>query len=391
MTSANTEQPSGFWSYVHDDNDGEGGRILRLCDLVQKEFASLTARSIEMFVDRKDIAWGAKWKITIDDALTETTFFIAIVTPRYLQSEQCRREILLFTQNAQEREVPELLLPILYFPVDDLVEESTDKVRSAIAAAQYERFDQLRLEDEDSKPYRTAVNKLALRLIDIAKEVANRPEIIPTAKAETASSDDSPDDEYDDSPGLIDAIYSAEELFPEWQNTLEEYGRIMNKITEVTERYAPQMTKATNKSAAAKLFVAKSYSQELMPIAEEFRDNGLKYSDQAMSMNENIVTVLAQIASRNPEDRKEESVVDFMNQVRELSEAGRSAIESVEEFQDSVRDVAKLSRDVRRPLSLISKGAQSFIDGQQFFNEWERRVDEIQNYKVDDTLEGINE
>ena len=165
----------------------------------------------------------------------------------------------------------------------------------------------------------------------------------------------------------------------------------MNKITEVTERYAPQMTKATNKSAAAKLFVAKSYSQELMPIAEEFRDNGLKYSDQAMSMNENIVTVLAQIASRNPEDRKEESVVDFMNQVRELSEAGRSAIESVEEFQDSVRDVAKLSRDVRRPLSLISKGAQSFIDGQQFFNEWERRVDEIQNYKVDDTLEGINE
>ncbi|MGQ5694433.1 toll/interleukin-1 receptor domain-containing protein [Rhodococcus erythropolis] len=391
MTSANTEQPSGFWSYVHDDNDGEGGRILRLCDLLQKEFASLTARSIEMFVDRKDIAWGAKWKVTIDDALTETTFFIAIVTPRYLQSEQCRREILLFTKNAQEREVPELLLPILYFPVDDLVEESTDKVRSAIAAAHYERFDQLRLEDEDSKLYRTAVNKLALRLIDIASEVANRPEIIPSATTETASSDDSPDDEYDDSPGLIDAIFSVEELFPEWQNTLEEYSTIMNNITEVTQRYAPQMNKASNKSAAAKLYVAKSYAKELMPIAEEFRDNGLKYLDQAMSMNENIVTVLTQVASRSPEDRQEESVVDFTNEVRELAEAGRSSIESVEDFQDSVREVAKLSRDVRRPLSLISKGAQSYIDGQQFFNEWERKVDEIQNHKVDETLKELNE
>ncbi|MDI9916909.1 toll/interleukin-1 receptor domain-containing protein [Rhodococcus sp. IEGM 1379] len=379
MTTANTEQPSGFWSYVHDDNDGEGGRILRLCELVQKEFGSLTARSIEMFVDRKDIAWGAKWKITIDDALTETTFFIAIVTPRYLKSEQCRREILLFTQNAQERKVPELLLPILYFPVDDLVEESTDKVRSAIAAAQYERFDQLRLEDEDSKPYRTAVNKLALRLIDIATEVASRPEIIPSATAKTAASDDSPDDEYDDSPGLIDAIASAEELFPAWQGTIEQFSVIMNQISDVTNRYAPIMSKASDRNAAAKLFVAKNYANELMPIAEEFRDNGLQYAEQAMSMNENIVTVLSQIASRPPAERKDESVLDFMNQVRTLSEAGRSAISSVEGFQENVRDVAKLSRDVRRPLVIISKGAQSFIDGQQFFNEWERRINDIEN------------
>ena len=147
-----TEQPSGFWSYVHADEESERGRILRLCQLLEAEFSLLTGRQIEMFVDRKDIAWGDKWRETIDDALTETTFFIAIVTPRYVNSVECRKELLLFAQNAAVRRVPELLLPILYIPVEGLTSESPDEVRSAIAKAQYIPFDELRLRTRQAPP-----------------------------------------------------------------------------------------------------------------------------------------------------------------------------------------------------------------------------------------------
>ena len=126
----------------------------------------MTGRDLELFTDRSDIGWGAKWRSTIDDALTETTFFIAIVTPRYVASTECRRELLLFSESAKARGVAELLFPILYIDVDGLDENSEDEVKAAIAQAQYVSFTKLRLVEEHSSEYRTAINEMAQRLME---------------------------------------------------------------------------------------------------------------------------------------------------------------------------------------------------------------------------------
>ncbi|MDJ0395905.1 toll/interleukin-1 receptor domain-containing protein [Rhodococcus sp. G-MC3] len=374
--------PTGFWSYVHKDNDSQHDRILNLAKLLKQEYEFLTGSSLDLFVDREDLAWGKKWRVTIDDALTATSFLIAIVTPRFLASEECRRELLIFAANAEAREVPELLLPILYAKVDDLVEDSKDEVRRVIAGSQYVDFTKLRVKDQQGEDYLTAVAGLAERLVEISAEVANRPEYLP-GKLERdsdpkAPSSDDDDDDDDDSLGILDAIAAQEELFPEWQATIEKYGALMGQVTEVTNKYGPLMTAAGKKNAAARLFVARQYANELTPVADEFKENGSKYAEQAFTMNGLMSVILTNISERNANDRNDPQVQGFLDGARSLATAGRVSIESVQGFQDTVKDVAKMSRDVRKPLKTLSQGAQSFLDGQQLFDDWVRRIDKIE-------------
>ena len=74
---------AGFWSYVRADDGAEGGRIVRLAELVKNEYAMLTGREIDVFADR-DIRWGDEWKRRIDEALQGTAFFIGVITPSVL-------------------------------------------------------------------------------------------------------------------------------------------------------------------------------------------------------------------------------------------------------------------------------------------------------------------
>jgi len=59
----------GFWSYVHADDEAEGGRIRRLAERIRNEYSVLTGEDLAIFVDREDIAWGDEWRRRIADAL----------------------------------------------------------------------------------------------------------------------------------------------------------------------------------------------------------------------------------------------------------------------------------------------------------------------------------
>lgn len=111
---------AAFWSYVHADNDAEGGRILDLAARVRGAYRLFTAEDLDLFVDRKDVLWGDAWRDRIDEAIAGTTFFIPIVTPSYFQSEECRRELLQFTSEATRLGLEQLLMPIYWAPVTAL-------------------------------------------------------------------------------------------------------------------------------------------------------------------------------------------------------------------------------------------------------------------------------
>lgn len=83
----------GFWSYVHADDATEGGRVRKLASDLREQYALISGESIEIFVDRNAIVWGDNWREKIDSSLASILFFISVITPRYFQSAQCRREL----------------------------------------------------------------------------------------------------------------------------------------------------------------------------------------------------------------------------------------------------------------------------------------------------------
>ncbi|MCP9488157.1 MAG: toll/interleukin-1 receptor domain-containing protein, partial [Gaiellaceae bacterium MAG52_C11] len=116
-----SSRAQGFWSYVHDDDDGDGGRVKRLASLIKAEYAALTGGdSLELFLDHAEIRWGDEWELRIEEALQATTFFIPVVTPRYFRSEECRKKLLGFAGHAKSLGLEELVLPLYYIEVPDL-------------------------------------------------------------------------------------------------------------------------------------------------------------------------------------------------------------------------------------------------------------------------------
>jgi hypothetical protein len=121
---------TGFWSYVHRDDDAEGGRITRIATDLTAQYETITGESIQIFCDRSNIEWGDEWRTVADSALASIVFFIPVLTPRYFQSEECRREFNSFARRASQLGVRELVMPILYVafpalaadpPLDDLM------------------------------------------------------------------------------------------------------------------------------------------------------------------------------------------------------------------------------------------------------------------------------
>ena len=167
-------QAAGFWSYAHEDDKLDSGGILKLRQLISEEYNLISGEVLDLFVDSDGIAWGDDWRIKIDTALSQTIFFIPIITPRYFIRPECRRELLEFAGKAKSLGVEELLLPILYVTVPGLSPESSDEAVALIARTQYADWRETRLQEAMSSGYRTAVNALAVRLLKSAEQVRER-------------------------------------------------------------------------------------------------------------------------------------------------------------------------------------------------------------------------
>src|SRR4051794_7109392 len=94
------EGAAGFWSYVHADDESDGGRILSLAGHLRSQYRLKTADELELFLDRDSLSWGEEWEARIDEAIAGTTFFIPVITPSYFKSQPCRQELLKFTREA---------------------------------------------------------------------------------------------------------------------------------------------------------------------------------------------------------------------------------------------------------------------------------------------------
>ena len=362
--------PFGFWSYVHRDNEQGGERILRLAERIKDEFSLITGEDLELFVDRDSLVWGDQWRMRVNLALQETTFFIPIVTPRYFTSDECRKELIKFITYARSLDATELLLPILYVNVADLTEENPDEAKAIIAATQYADWRELRLTDEDSEDYARAVNGLANRLADIAREYATRPSVVPTVVAEGEPGGDvDPDDE----PGLQDLIAEMEPVLPEWNETMNDLAPIMVRISETTENATAEMSEAD--TFAKKVLAARRFASQLDGPATELLELGERYSSLLLKIDSGTRAVIALSGETDGEEEKAVAC-ELFSSLRELIGVSRQSKTSIIELLSTMRGPARMFKDIRPPLKKMETGLRSIMDAVAVMDEWERLMDE---------------
>jgi hypothetical protein len=175
--------PIGFWSYARQDDELSQGKLSALRSLLMFELQQQYGREqIHIFQDVSTIPHGAAWEEEIRGALGKTTFFIAIITPNFIQSDWCSREVEVFLEREEElyRLYPDLprrsrLFPILFIDIAD-VEPADAGVLESLRKLQWFDFRKFRHRSYDSDTVREALSELAGSLREVLQIKVEDPE-----------------------------------------------------------------------------------------------------------------------------------------------------------------------------------------------------------------------
>ena len=171
---------AAFLSYVHQDHDNSGGKLLQLIERVQAELCvKLGSDEFKIYVDRNEIEFGQTWRVCIDSGLAEAAVLVPIISPAYLKHTECRREFEQFV--ASEAAVlkragwkPEnrLVLPLVFRGVLD--EQNDDPIWQECQSIIFKDIEKLtdRHVQMDRKSAVTKfVKKLASRIVKLQRLV----------------------------------------------------------------------------------------------------------------------------------------------------------------------------------------------------------------------------
>ncbi|MFM8445396.1 MAG: toll/interleukin-1 receptor domain-containing protein [Methylococcus sp.] len=121
------QKPMAFMSYSHRDDRLYNGLIKKLCDkLALSVNAHLGEDAFSIFFDRSNFEWGVNWRNQINDSLNAVTFFIPVISPSFLASENCQSEFTQFRKREEYLQRSDLVFPIYLLEIhpDDVNKHS---------------------------------------------------------------------------------------------------------------------------------------------------------------------------------------------------------------------------------------------------------------------------
>jgi formylglycine-generating enzyme required for sulfatase activity len=130
----------GFFSYSRRDDEHSLGALSRLRARIQSELRLQMGRDFRLWQDTAAIPEGVVWETEIKRAISESVFFIPIVTPSAVGSAHCRIEFEAFLKRETELGRNDLIFPILYITVEGLENEKQwrqNGLLTVIASRQY--------------------------------------------------------------------------------------------------------------------------------------------------------------------------------------------------------------------------------------------------------------
>jgi TIR domain len=374
----------GFWSYVREDDEGDHGRILALADDLREQYRIQTAEKLGLFVDRQSVEWGEEWKKRIDTAIAGTTFFLPVITPSYLQSPECRRELLKFVREAERLGLTQLLMSVYWVTVPALEsnpEDSDDEAIRFLAKYNWQDLRNERLEERDSSAYRKAVTALAKNLSEhgeLAREVADEPNVpqaAPAVRLSLDSTDDLDDDEG--APGVIESFITTEEVVPKAGALLQGITKHMESASSMMQAFQEQLEEAQKrgKDMRAVLVLTNRLAHELSEPSNGVANDGRQYRQVLAELDPAIQTQLALIGSQKDDLTPEYE--EYLQEIAGLWNASKEAQEGFESVVEGAEAASTFSRSLKKPLKGMRSGMLAVIDGNAIIEEWGRRASEL--------------
>ena len=359
---------AGFWSYVREDDEAEGGRILRLANDIKAEYELRTAEEIDLFVDREGISWGDRWRDVIDGNLESVAFFIPIMTPRYFLKKECRREFALFANRAKRRGLKDLLLPVHYVDVPALSgEPGDDDLVDLVGDTQWEDWRELRLEEVHSKAYRQAVSKLVGRLVEANK----RAEAVSAHEPETTT-EDTTNEEAKEPPGTIDRMARIEETFPKWTDTIHRLTGQTEVIQKKMERATSDLTRGGPRERFSfRLPILRRLAREMDEPTSQIATLAREYVSHLDDVDDGLRAIFEEIPTAVQDDPElVEDVCQFFGHIRGLSEAARTGVDSVQQWVNSILPMERMSRDLRPRFRKLRQALMTLVDARGVTEDW---------------------
>lgn len=179
--SGKAMKPKGFWSYARGDDDHLDEVLTSLREKIEGEISMLLGHDVDIFQDIEDLRAGDLWAETLKGSLTQATFFIPVLTPRFFNRSWCRDETLTFLREAEAQGVVPLVFPIRFVEYDA---DEDCEVRAALSTFQHMDFRNWRFESDPTKRARL--------LNDFGRDVKSKlklpPKPAPKAAAKPAKS-----------------------------------------------------------------------------------------------------------------------------------------------------------------------------------------------------------
>lgn len=363
----------GFWSYEHDDDQADNGRIRRLRDDVAAQYEMCTGETLDQFLDQASIKWGDDWRKQVDERLDAAVFFIPVITPRYLKSPECRREFRSFAERSQTLGVSELILALHYVDVPALHSDSPDdELVQLLQQFQWMDWRELRFKEVETEDYRRAVNAVVERLVTANQKVEADTRPAAPRKETAPITGEEP-------PGLIDRLANAEEIMPQWNDTTVAIGEDIGYVGSAMQEAKAKIEKrpASRGEFAYRRAVTQQLARQLMAPTERIFARGQDFVSQVHKVDEGIHTIVElgvqDVAQGGGEERT--ALCNFFASVRGLASSAKESLEAVVGMVASLNNMQSLSRDLRPVLRRLSGGLTVMVEAKEVTDGWVRLID----------------
>ncbi|MDP1860121.1 MAG: TIR domain-containing protein [Gemmatimonadaceae bacterium] len=353
-----------FISYTHADNDASMNGIITLAQDIGREFRLLSGEQLDIRSDGEILSWGDTWRAELESAIAQAAFFIPFVTAGFFLSVECRREFELFLRVASDLGRPELVMPILWAPVRDLVEENPDPLVARVAKTQYEDWTRLRLVDRTSSDYKIGLNALSSAIVDRAEGLGD-PESISASMAALHP----PPETYagDDEPGPLDLIAENEGLLTDLPASVNTIAETLGKLSEVTVRFTPMIQRTSSQGqTSAKVVVINEYAKALEPLADELEANVRDYKAKLDGTD----LMLGPMIQYGLEEQNRASARELAIAILGAAESTASFTNSAEDARVSVAQTENVTRSMRGPSKKIQTALLNIRDTRPIVESW---------------------
>ncbi len=360
----------GFWSYVHKDNQLDFERIADLARDIVANYEAIRGEGIQLFLDSDELQWGDKWREKIDRSLSNVAFFVPVLTPRFFQSVECRRELQFFLDQTEKLGIPQLVLPILYMDVPALADEfTTDPLVIAVRERQWRSWTELRFAERSSGEYRQAVYGLASEIADRVGQAESTTVVaLDTALADV--------DEDDEQPGFIDLVAELETAMPRWNSTLEGISAQVQTIGQIMRSATEDMGKGekSGKGFAARLVIARRVASELEDPVARIESHAQDWVKDLDSVDAGVRALMSRIPETYLEDAA--TTTTFLRSIANLSRTANQGLGSTQLMADSLEQISTQSRDLRPVVRRLRRSLVSMGEAREITDSWLALVEE---------------